>query len=408
MPSRQPRLEGLEIALTGKLAAMTREEIQARIAAAGATIVEEPRETTHLLVVGSHGWALRRDGRITKNLEMARELEQRGVAIRIVDEATFLVEAGFPERAEDLANLYTIEQLARVLQVPIEKLRSWRQRKLIRPVREIRSLCWFDFGEVLSARALVQLLDSGAQLHEIRRSLERMRGWMPGASRALTQLAAASDHGSLQIRLENGRLAEPSGQLLLPFDPPPNDDKPAGILAHRPAPTAENWFDRGVAAESDGRYEEAADFYQQCLLVGGPRAEAAFNLGNCLHALSRPGEAAQRYMNAVEIDPSFVEAWNNLGNALAELSRFDPAVNAYRRAIGLVPEYADAHFNLAETLHQLARFDEARRHWEIYLERAPHTSDRAFVRRRIQECEAAIRGRAKHPLREVEKQREGG
>ncbi|MFO1050945.1 MAG: tetratricopeptide repeat protein [Planctomycetota bacterium] len=392
-------LDGLEIAITGKLASMTREEAVAAIGRVGARYVETPRDTTQVLVVGIEGWPLQKDGKPTRSLERAKELSDLGHAIRVVDEATFLLEAGLPERADELASLYTIEQLARVLQVPIGRLRDWIRRRLIEPVRVVRRLCYFDFAQVASAKALQQLLDSGAGLGEIERSLRQLDGWLPGARAALVQIAAASQSGDLLVPLEDGKLAEPTGQLRFAFaEEGETGAATHGLHLHRREPSAEQWFDRGVTAEADGRLEEAADHYHEALLAGGPRAEAAFNLGNVLHALGRSAEAAQRYMNAVEIDAHFAEAWNNLGNALAELGRFEPSVRAYRRAVALLPDYADAHFNLAETLHQISRFAEARVHWSAYLERSPHSKDRAFVRRRISECDAALtRGRRSEP-----------
>lgn len=371
---------------------MTRAEAIDAIARCGAAYAQAPDTTTDVLVVGLEGGPLQSDGRPTRSLARARELADSGHAIRIVDEAAFLVELGQDERAEELASLYTLEQLARVLKEPLARLRTWMRRGLITPARVVGRLCSFDFAQVASARALQRLLDGGASLAEIERSLRMLDGWMPGASRALVQIAAASRGGALLVRLDDGRLVEPSGQMHFAFA----EDDAREVLSHgnfaqhRRPRSAEEWFDRGVAAEAEARWEEAADCYHHSLLCGGPRAEVAFNLGNVLHALGRGGEAAQRYMNAVEIDGGFAEAWNNLGNALAELGRFEASIRAYRKALALLPDYVDAHFNLAETLHQVERWDEARTHWSRYLAGAPHSQDRAYVRFRLGECEAAL------------------
>ncbi|MCC6783719.1 MAG: tetratricopeptide repeat protein [Planctomycetes bacterium] len=384
-------LAGRVIAITGRLASMTREAAIEAIVACGAHYAELVDELSDVLVLGLEGWPLQRDGRPTRSLARARELVDAGHTLRIVDEAAFLVELGLHDRAEDLAHLYTLEQLTRLLREPIARLRAWMRRGLIAPVRVVRRLCYFDFAQVANARALQRLLDAGASLTEIERSLRQLDGWMPGAARALMATAAASRGGALLLHLEDGRVVEPSGQQHFVFEDAPKRPAPTHSLpAHRTERSAEAWFDRGVAAEAEGRWEEAADCYHHSLLAGGPRAEVAFNLGNALHALGRSGEAAQRYMNAVEIDGGFAEAWNNLGNALAELGRFEAAIRAYHKALAILPEYADAHFNLAETLHQLERWTESRTHWLRYLAGAPHSQDRAFVRRRIGECDAAL------------------
>jgi tetratricopeptide (TPR) repeat protein len=392
-PALAPTLLGLEIAITGRLASMTRQDAIALIGARGGRYVETPNAATQRLVVGLEGWALRRDGRPTQSLANAHELQAAGSAIRIVDEAEFLAEAGLSGRAHPLGGLYTIEQLARMLDLPKARLRAFVRKGLIRPQRVVRRLCWFDFAQVASAKALQRLLDRGAQLADIRRGLRQLEEWLPGAaSRSLRQLEAMTRGGPLLLRLDDGKLVEPSGQLRFPFAADRSAAaSTAGLDAHaHRVRSPQDWFARGVAAEDEGRWTEAEDAYYRSLLAGGLQPETAFNLGNVLHALGRPGEAVQRYMMAVEIDPEYVEAWNNLGNVLAELGRSEASLRAYRRALEIEPEYADAHFNLAETYQQLGRHRDARRHWLAYLDQSSGTQDRVYVDRMLAECERRL------------------
>lgn len=391
-----PSLEGVEIAVTGRLASMTRDDAVRAIEERGGRYVEIPSVTTDLLVVGSEGWPLQRDGRLTRALHHARELEQMGCEIRIVDEFEFLIEADLPEQQAGLRRLYTTEQLARILELPIARLRSFVRRGLVRPARVVRRLCYFDFTQVARARALVGLLEQGVTVQDIRRSIGRLERWLPdAASNALSQLALIERGRRLVVRLDDGSLVEPSGQLRFGFA----DDTiaaEAAALARPPAlpvpprrtgpQDAQDWFAVGLAAEDEGDLERAAEAYHLAQLANGPQPEISFNLGNALHGLDRIAEAAQRYAVAVELDPEYVEAWNNLGNALGELGRYDDAVAAYQRALALEPRYADAHFNLAETLQQLERFEDAERHWRAYLAESPHASDRAYVERMLREC----------------------
>lgn len=392
-PALVPTLQGLEIAITGRLASMTRQDAIAQIAARGGSYVERPSESTHWLVVGLEGWALQRDGRPTRSLTRAHELQASGTSIRIVDEAEFLTDAGMTGRASAFGGLYTIEQLARMLDVPKATLRAWVRKRLITPQRIVRRLCWFDFAQVASAKALQQLLDRGATIGAIRRGLRQIEEWLPGAtSRSLRQIEALASGGPLVLRLDDGKLVEPSGQLRFPFTEETTEGAAtAGLDVYATkARSPQDWFALGVAAEDDGRLDEAEEAYHRSLLAGGLHPEASFNLGNVLHAQGRTPESAQRFMMAVEIDPEYVEAWNNLGNVLSELGRFDAALRAYARALDIEPAYADAHFNLAETLQQLGRLREAHDHWLKYLARAPDTQDRAYVRRMLAECDRML------------------
>ena len=213
-----PALHGLEFAITGRLASMTREAAIAAIRDRGGRYVESPTERTDRLVVGLEGWALQRDGRPTRSLERAEELRRQGIALRIVDEPRFLAEAGLAEWAHSLAGLYTIAQLSRMLAIPQRTLRRWMRCGLIRPQRVVRRLCWFDFAQVAGAKSLQQLLDAGANLAAVRRGLRQIAEWLPEmTTRPLLQLEALARGGPLVLRLDDGTLVDPSGQLRFPF-----------------------------------------------------------------------------------------------------------------------------------------------------------------------------------------------
>ena len=260
----------------------------------------------------------------------------------------------------------------------------------------MRRLCFFDFGQVATAKALSQLAREGVTPARIRRSLEELGAWLPDARRALVQLEALEKGGPLFVRTADGRLAETSGQLRLEFEAEPADGAPAlagAPASPAPAPridrTREEWFERGVAAEEDGRYDEAVEAYETTLSLGRT-AEALFNLGNVLYAQGRKAEAAKRFLQATEIERDYVEAWNNLGNVLIEIELPSEAVQAYRRALAIEPDYADAHFNLAELLASRGELSEARRHWEAYLRQDPHSPWAREVRERLRRISDSV------------------
>jgi tetratricopeptide (TPR) repeat protein len=350
-------LTGLELAITGRLASMRRDEALERIAAAGATYVASPSSTTHLLVVGQGG-----------------------------PEEVFLSRLGLEERLGELDRLFTTAQLARMLDVPQSELRAWVRHQLIRPVKEVRRLAFFDFRQVAGAKALARLAASGVSPGRIRRSLAQLEGWWPstGASLAQLEVIEAEDArgGSLFVRTNEGSLAETSGQLRLDFDAPGELDAEADPALDAPG-RDELWFRRGIQLEEEDRPEEAVVAYAKALEAGDPSAELAFNLGNLLYALERPADAAPCLALATEIDEDYVEAWNNLGNALAATGDQQAAVDAFERALAIEPDYPDAHFNLAETLATLGRTGDARNHWRAYLELDPHSEWALEVRARL-------------------------
>ncbi len=397
---------GLEVSITGRLASMTREEAIERIHAAGGRYARTPRATTALLVVGQAGPPLGDDGRLTHNLRTAGDLERAGAQLEIVGEKDLLARLDLEHALDDLHRLHTIEQLARILDVGRGEVRAWVRRGLVHPARVVGRLCFFDFAEVASARTLVRLLRAGVPAARVRSSLSRLAAWRGAAATRVTDLESLERTRELYVRLDDGGLASPDGQLQLAFDQtaPSELDAPAGgercgdddgdIDEREDGPrgprslaplAGDDWFERGIEAEEMGRFEVAAAAYQRALQEGGARAEVHFNLGNTLYALDRREAAAANFERAANIDPDYVEAWNNLGNVLAELERDPEAVIAYRRALAIAPDYADAHFNLAEALTRQGAHDKARKHWSAYLRLDPTSPFASEVRARLGE-----------------------
>ena len=311
----------------------------------------------------------------------ARSLRERGAELEILDEDEFLSRLGLDEQRDGLRRLYTLTQLARILSVPVPRVRAWMRHGLIRPVREVRRLCFFDFAQVATAKRLAALTKGGVSAGRIRRSLEELRAWLPDAGRALTQLEAL-EGGPVLIRTDAGALAETSGQLRLDF-PSATDERAKRRAGPSGPQDADEWFDLGVAAEDEGLIEEAVDAYRSSLAIDHGQPEVHFNIGNALYALGKLVDAERALRTAVEQEPDYVEAWNNLGVVASALGRTPEALSAMRRALALEPAYADAHYNLAETLAAAGDAGGAQRHWRAYLQLDPDSDWAAHVRERL-------------------------
>lgn len=381
-------LDGCEVAITGRLASMDREEAARHVEGAGGRYVERPTDATELLVIGAYGWPLASDGRPTQALLEARRLQAEGKALVITSEEDFLVALGLDELQSGLHRRYTLEQLAHMLELPVAKIRAWIRQGLLEPAHVTRRLAWFDFRQVANVRALRDLSERGIGPSRIRKSLETLRQALGREQVGYGWLDALEKRGPLLFRREDGSLAEANGQLYLDFAAASKRSKSdAGFLQMQRVETdeADTWFERGVAAEDEGRLSDAMSAYLNALLAGGPQAETCFNLANVLFELDRGPEAMQRYLQAIEIDPDYVEAWNNLGNVFTATQRLDDAAAAYGQALAIEPAYADAHCNLADTLDQLGNREGAREHWVRYLELDPDSVWAARVRERLGE-----------------------
>ncbi len=352
---------GEKISFTGRLAALTQSEAVDLVHKYGGTWSKSVTPNTTLLVVGQDGWPLRKDGQLTQNLKKARFLQER-IPITILTENDFLNRLG-TEAATCHLRL-TIAQVSDILQIPGERIRAWVRLGLVKPVDTMDCVHYFDFRQVRWAKSLLEFMKAGVKTERIRRSLEKLRKWLPGVEDPLNQLAVVEKDSQLFVRLESGQLADPTGQGLLDFE----EDCEAQCVPAMPGPkTADDWFKLGYRKEEKKNLEEAAAAYRQALLLGGPDAQTDFNLGNILYKLGQKEQAVERYYQAVELDPGLTEAWNNLGNVLVELGHPTEAVNVFQRALEINPFYVDTHYNLADTLDQLGLQQQAISHWKTYV-----------------------------------------
>jgi Flp pilus assembly protein TadD/DNA-binding transcriptional MerR regulator len=382
--------EGIEIAIAGRLASMSRMEAIVRIREAGGRYARAPGPATTLLVVGQAQWPLASNGTPSRSLRLAGRLREGGQPIRIVSELDFLESLGLKRQLEDLNRLYTTVQVARLLELPASRIRSWTRRGLIRPAKVEKRLSWFDFKEVRSAQALRRLVEAGVPLARIRKSLRQIASWLPDARGLLVQLESLEPAEMLSIRLDGGKVAAPNGQMLLnfrgeqPARPTPfSVFSPAAIKIKDRQREAEVWFEVGLEAEDQGRLEDAVAAYGKSLEAGGPQPETLFNLGNVHYQAGRFVESAASFLKALELDPEYVECWNNLGNALSQLGKTSEAVKTYQRALQIEPRYPEANSNLADALQQLGRTEEARRHYDAYFQEDPHSPWAMEIRRRL-------------------------
>lgn len=267
---------------------------------------------------------------------------------------------------------FSLVEVAEHCGLPVEVVRRFVDHGVLQPRRG--SVQSFAFRALGAARTLAQFWRARWTVPRIRRGWDLARTVVGDPDAALTGLLASIGQRRITVRLPDGRLVEPGGQLLFDF---------AGGEA-RALPTLRSphdWFQIGVDAEAAGRLEDAVRAYERAL--DDVNAEAHFNLGNCLYSLRRRAEAAARFEAATRVRPDYAEAWNNLGIVRGELADRDGAIASLRRALELVPHYADAHYNLAEALAVVGDIDGARRHWRAYLSFDPNSRWAEQVRRRL-------------------------
>src|SRR6185436_16910603 len=143
--------------------------------------------------------------------------------------------------------LYTTPTLCEVLGVAPGRVRAWVKAGLLSPADSRGGVWHFDFRQASAAKTLCDLARSGVTLARLRRSLEQLRAWLPEAAEPLHQLSLLED-GQFLVRLEDGELAEPDGQLRIDFDQPAAEQpaaehpgEPVRMRLHAGPSTAAQW-----------------------------------------------------------------------------------------------------------------------------------------------------------------------
>ncbi len=387
------------IALVGRLASMSRRDAGQLIRRHGAVLVDKPDPTVDLIVLGEADWPLGHHDHddLQRVLDPATcQAVARG-RVSLLRETELWQQLGLVDREHDARRFYTPAMLADLVGVPVAIVRRWQRKGLLRPVRVVRRLAYFDFEQVTAARHLAEMLASGLSPRAIERKLEAL-AQQAGADFSSGRLPVVIDGREILLRRADG-LVDSSGQRRFDFDAPPGetDDSPSAAEASADAavpeleelPGAEcpagpqELCRMALDLEDEGKLQAAADTYRAALAAGGPEAGICFQLAELLYRLGDLSAARERYYQAVELDEDFVEARANLGCLLAETGRAELAVAAFEGALRYHPQYADAHYHLARTLDQLGETDRAEAHWHAFLELAPESPWADYARQRL-------------------------
>jgi tetratricopeptide (TPR) repeat protein len=313
---------------------------------------------------------------------------------------------------ESVCRLYTPSMLAELLGAPVAAIRRWHRHGVLRAVRCVQRLPYFDFQEAAVARRLAQLLHAGCSLRLIDRRLAELARRAPHLERPLADPNVVIEGRRLYLR-RGDELAEPGGQLLLDFDALPThgdggadessvaNSRAATIAMFPASPIAladaaerrdgesaavtlsEQLQDEALEWEDEGRLDRAAECYRTLLMAAGPRAELQFALADVLYRAGDLPAARERYYAALELDEEYVEARASLGCVLAELGEVELAAATFEGALTYHADFADVHFHLAHALDRLGRGEQASAHYRTFLTLAPESPWAAAARDRL-------------------------
>jgi tetratricopeptide (TPR) repeat protein len=125
-------------------------------------------------------------------------------------------------------------------------------------------------------------------------------------------------------------------------------------------PSAESFFNIGLASFYLKQYKESADAYRQAIkLEPYNAADAYYALGLTYRDWTKPDEEIQAYKQAIKLKPDFTAAYERLGTRYLRSKKYSEAVEIFRQLLVLKPANASASNNMGEAYLELGKLNEA-------------------------------------------------
>ena len=122
---------------------------------------------------------------------------------------------------------------------------------------------------------------------------------------------------------------------------------------------AEAWAQSGFCNEKLGKHAEALDASKRAVTLR-PSAESYFNIGLASFYLKQYKEASEAYRQSIKLDPyNAADAYYALGLVYRDWGKADDEVQAYKAAIRLRPDYTVAYERLGTRYLRSKKFTEA-------------------------------------------------
>jgi len=261
---------------------------------------------------------------------------------------------------------YGVRDVEKLLRLPRSTIRALVEAGFVSPARGPRNAWLFSFQDLIVLRTAQALAAAKVPRRRITKSMKELRRHLPDAM-PLSGLSVSAVADRVVVKEGGSRWQADSGQYLLAFEGDPADGSLSVIEREdvEPTPSAEDWFDRGVALESEDT-EAALQAYEHAIATDPVLLNAYINLGSLLHEAGRLAKAERVYGDAIRACGNDPAVLYNLGVLLDDMERKQEAMEAYEIALRGNPELADCHYNLALLYKELKKPREAIRHMAQY------------------------------------------
>ncbi|HEX5876108.1 MAG TPA: trypsin-like peptidase domain-containing protein [Pyrinomonadaceae bacterium] len=125
-------------------------------------------------------------------------------------------------------------------------------------------------------------------------------------------------------------------------------------------PSAESYFNIGLASFYLKQYKDAAEAYRQSIKLDPYNAaDAYYALGLVYRDWGKADEEIQAYKQAIKQRPDYTVAYERLGSRYLKSKKFNEAVETFRQLSTLKPGDAVAPNNMGEAFFELNRMNDA-------------------------------------------------
>ncbi len=125
-------------------------------------------------------------------------------------------------------------------------------------------------------------------------------------------------------------------------------------------PSAESYFNIGLANFYLKQYKEAAEGYRQSIKLDPYNAaDAYYALGLVYRDWGKADDEIQAYKAAIRLRPDYTVAYERLGSRYLRSKKFNEAVEIFRQLAALKPGDANAPNNMGEAYFELNRLNDA-------------------------------------------------
>ncbi|HEU5459866.1 MAG TPA: trypsin-like peptidase domain-containing protein [Pyrinomonadaceae bacterium] len=125
-------------------------------------------------------------------------------------------------------------------------------------------------------------------------------------------------------------------------------------------PSAESYFNIGLASFYLKQYKESAEAYRQSIKLDPYNAaDAYFALGLVYRDWGKTEEEIQAYKQTIRLRPDYTVAYERLGSRYLKSKKFNEAVEVFRQLASMKPGDAMAPNNMGEAYLELNKLNEA-------------------------------------------------